>query len=482
LAVLTAVALLARYQIYPSVVRGADAWGYQFYAFRFRQYGIFHDFGTIRTYGYPLFLYVLTYVSGFDGNRLSLVAGTVQFGLFLAATVWLASQVSHISRRLGLAILIGLLLNPLLVSLVTDALTEGLSVFLYVLLVALAFKFDGAKSGRTGILALGAMVAAATLMVRPANLAVVLAWHLAVAATIARHKVRTERGALAAAAVSSLIAAAAFVWGPQVTYNLISHGKASFLPVCELGGFQSAYSIIAWKYDTLVAGDAAGPWNYLNPLFRGHLNASSGWRWYLDHPIAGAATLAAHIFNAFSVTNLFTYIRDLNPPYSVLLRAVYWSLTVIGLLGVWRYARSVTRGGARYVEPTSGLAVTFLALSLLLVTALNSISAVEVRFNVLPIGILSVVTIDRLLAYRSQAVQFSWPTVLVCSVLIVACVAGSYAMDRLGTAGMEGRSFEFDMAQQRCFLVGGSASTNLSEALNDFERFMHNHREATDAH
>jgi hypothetical protein len=83
LAVLLAGAFLARYQFYTSIGIGGDAWTYQFYAFRFREYGPFHDFGTVRTYVYPLFLYVLTYISGYDPNRLALVAGVVQYSLFL---------------------------------------------------------------------------------------------------------------------------------------------------------------------------------------------------------------------------------------------------------------------------------------------------------------------------------------------------------------------------------------------------------------
>lgn len=453
--------------------------GYQFYAFHFREYGVFHDFGTIRTYGYPLFLYVLTYVSGYDGSRLSLIAGVVQFSLFLTATLWLASQVSRINRRLGLAIMIGLLLNSLLISLVTDALTEGLSIFFYVLLVALAFKFDEARRSKARILAIGALVAAVALMVRPANLAVILDWYIAVAIVITRHK--EQRHLLAMAAGLSFIVAATIVWGPQVIYNLALHGKPTFLPVCELGGFQTAYSVIAWKYDTLVIEGAASPWNYVNPLFQGHLSAATGWRWYLEHPASGAITLAAHIFNAFSVTSLFTYIRDLSPTYGILLRAVYWSLIVIGSLGVLRYVQYIARGEARHIEPAKGLAAIFLMLTLILITGLNSISAVEVRFNIVPIGILSVVATEMLFAYGSRAAQFSRSNIVACGTLIAICLTGSFAMDLLGTANMDGRSLDFDMAQQRCFLAGGDATrTNSAEALNDFESFMRKHRGAID--
>jgi hypothetical protein len=91
-------------------------------------------------------------------------------------------------------------------------------------------------------------------------------------------------------------------------------------------------------------GDAAGAWNYLNPLFQGHLNASCGWRWYLGHPAVGATTLMVHIFNVFNVTSLFTYIRDLNPPYGVLPRHAYWEPRTGSTGGA---CANAGRGGAR---------------------------------------------------------------------------------------------------------------------------------------
>lgn len=465
---------IARYQIYPSVTGRADAWAYQFYAFRFREYGILHDFGTVRTYGYPFFLYPLTYISGYDNNRLSLVAGIVQFGLFFLTTLWLVHLTANISRVLSFAVLVGLLLNPLVISLVTDALTEGLSVSLYVILAALAVKFGQSKGGgQLVVLLIGAFVAAIALMVRPANITVVLAWYFSIAAVaIWQGRTLRERTLISGTALFSIIVAGVIVWGPQLIYNFQLYNKATFLPVCQLGDFQAAFSVIAWKYDTTVTGELAGPWNYLNPLFDGHLTAEGGWKWYFENPFAGILTLAAHTFNAFSVTSPFTYIRDLTPAYGLPLRVLYWTLTIVGVGGLVGHVVTLTNSNYRELRSSNILALAFIGFSLLFIVALNSITAVEVRFNVIPIAILSVFAVDRFLAYITGTVVLRRSVAISYVVLIVACLGGSYAMDLLGTAGMEGRTFDFDIVKNQCFLVAGDTGANRMAIINEFEELM----------
>ncbi|WP_457094729.1 hypothetical protein [Microvirga sp. P5_D2] len=474
LSLVVAGLFIARYQYYPSVTGRADAWAYQFYAFRFREYGILHDFGTVRTYGYPLFLYPLTYISGYDNNRLSLVAGIVQFSLFFLTTLWLSRLTANISRRLSFAVLVGLLLNPLVISLVTDALTEGLSVSLYVMLAALVVKFGQSKEGaRLGVLILGAFVTAIALMVRPASIAVVIAWYFAIAAVVIwESRTLRERALVCGTALLSMVVAGGVVWGPQLIYNFQLYNKATFLPVCQLGDFQAAFSVIAWKYDTTVTGELAGPWNYLNPLFNGHLAAEGGWKWYFENPVAGILTLGAHIFNAFSVTSPFTYIRDLNPLYGLPLRVLYWTLTIVGAAGLLRHALTLANPKYRELRTSNILALSFIGFSLFFIVALNSITAVEVRFNVVPIAMLSVFAVERFLAYISGTVVLRRSGAIAYVVLILACLGGSYAMDLLGTAGMEGRTFDFDIVKNQCFLVAGDTGANRVAIINEFEDLM----------
>ena len=470
-----AAAFQAYHYIYPSTVGRADAWAYQFYAFRFREYGLLYDFGTIRTYGYPLFLYPLTFISGFYNDRLSLVAGAVQYGLFLAATLWLVSLLTGLSRRLAVAALIGLLLNPLVISLVTDVLTEGLSIVLFVTLTALALSFSRAETWRRSVIALsaGSFVVAAALVVRPANIVVLIAWYLAVCLTVTLVPSRRwPRSHTIIAIVLSSIAAAAIVLGPQIAYNVSHYHEATFLPVCKLGGFQVASSVILWKYDTTIAGDSAASWNYLNPLFTGHMPAGGGWRWYREHPLAGAATLFAHVFNSFSVTSAFTYIRDLHPFYGLPLRLLYWSLNLAGLAAAARYAIFLLKGDSWLASATTALPIAFLTLTFLGIVALNSVSAVEVRFNVVPIAMLSVLAVALLLAVVRGNVRVEWRPVASFACILFACVAGSYAMDRLGTAGMGGRTSSFHPVADRCLSVAGDTGSNRQEIINEHEDMM----------
>ncbi|UZF94456.1 hypothetical protein [Bosea sp. NBC_00550] len=274
-----AAAFLTHHQIYSSISNTADSSAYQFYAVRFREHGPFYDFGTIRTYGYPLFLYLLTFVSGYDHGALALVSGIAQYAIFLAAVLWLACLVSAFSFRLALAVLAGLLLNPLVISLITDALTEGLSLSLYVFLAALAVRICTAETSTTTVASLisAGFVAAMMLMVRPANVSVVVAWYLSVAIAVMAWKgSRGDWHRHALAVAGAFIAAGVLVWGPQLVYNLSLYGTATIFPVCRLGDLQAAYGVFLWKYDTLVTGDIAGPWYYINPLFQGQLPVGGG--------------------------------------------------------------------------------------------------------------------------------------------------------------------------------------------------------------
>jgi hypothetical protein len=156
-------------------------------AFNFRESGILSDFGSIRTYGYPLFLYLLSFLTGINHDRLAVAAGATQYLLFFASAVWLSRLVAPYGRSFALAVRIGLLLNPF-VALITDALSDGLSFLLMVLLVDLAVCADRTlRNIRQTVffLAAGTATAGYAAMVRPANLVVLVAWCAACALAIA---------------------------------------------------------------------------------------------------------------------------------------------------------------------------------------------------------------------------------------------------------------------------------------------------------
>jgi hypothetical protein len=470
-----ACAFLWRYQIYSSSIANADAWGYQFYAFRFRIHGLFHDFGTIRTYAYPLFLYPLTYISGFDFQKLSLAAGATQYGLFIASSLWLYSLLNKVRPILAQGSLIGLLLNPYLLGLVTDTLTEGLSIPIFVALAALALYLQDAKSDSSKAICIlmGALLAAFGLMVRPGNLPVIAAWYSALllgcllAPQFAHRRVR-----MLLLLGTTFGAAAICVWGPQVAYTIAEFGQAAFLPVCRLGDLQVSYGISLWKYDTIVLENKAASLYYLNPLLSHAAPIDEGWLWYLHHPLNGLATILAHIFNAFSVTTLFTYISDQSTSYGAILRFVYWIVILAGALHAVSTAYTLAKQGRLLAGfPKEAVAVGFVFLSFVGIVILNSITAIELRFNAIPIAILSVLAATYFL-HRARWHESSFLRIGLFLAVASLCTAGSYAMDRLAVRPPLGPQIAFDPLAANCRFVGDFDGTNTDKIFTVFDTEM----------
>jgi hypothetical protein len=338
----------------------ADAFVYQVYAFRAHEIGLFQDLGTLRTYGYPLFLYALTPLTGLDHLHLSLAAGVAQYLLFAGGTMGLWSCVPAHNTRLRTAILLGLLLNPWLIAQVTDALTEGLVLGLLVSAAALTVRAFVRQTvlGYTISVAGAALLMALSVVVRPASVVLCVAWLAAVLLALPllpTAPVKRVQRALASLLVTSV--ACLLVWGPQVLYNQRVSGELAFPLVCRLGDLQLAWGLHLWKYETLqLPLGGVAPWYYPNPWLTNAPALSPALSWYLQHPVAGAATVLAHLFNSFSVNYLFTYVEDLRAWHTWPLRALYWVLTILGAHQAWLWTvqwrhRARERIGARAGAP-----------------------------------------------------------------------------------------------------------------------------------
>ncbi|WP_426957273.1 hypothetical protein [Muricoccus radiodurans] len=385
LSALGAALLLARYGHYPSL---SDSWSYRFFAFRFRLDGVMHDFGTVRTYGYPLFLWALTPFSGFSFSRLAAVAGGVQWALHAAASLLLARGLRPLGPAVVLGTLAGLLLAPLGLALVTDALTEGLTLPLAVALAALAVRLAGPYAAwRTeSVLLAGAGLAAYALMLRPGNLPVTVGWHLGILAAIAlAPHWRAMRARMLAAALAAFVLAGLVVWGPQLAYALREVGTATILPACNLGAFQFGIGVLLWKYDTIVTAAGGTPWFTVNPLFEGTLPVDEALAWYTRYPLQGAATLLAHVVLPLGPRSPFVYIYDLDAPYGLSLRALQ---AAIAVFGAWRLLDHLRRArGTAWRSWTAALVLV--ATSCLGTIAITALSAPETRFLALPMTVLA---------------------------------------------------------------------------------------------
>ena len=423
--IILSTAVLWRLQLYPSIVPGSDASGYVGYAQFFRSSGAVSGLGPIRTYGYPLILWLYSLIAGFASPSIALVAGIAQLAAYGAAVLWLASRVE--SAALARAVVIGLLLNPVLVPLVADVLTEGVSLILAVL--ALACLFNAARAERTAlVLAWAAIGAAATnfaLMVRPANLALVIAWNagLALSLLVSRPEVRRVRVALGYSI--AFVATAVMAWAPQYL------DTGTILPAHPLFHGETMMGVRFMKYATIVngAGEAQG-FLFPNPWCVGPLPHESVWAWYVAHPWHGLATLAAHIFAAFNFDYPFVYVYDADPSYSPVLAGFMWFVAAVGVVNGILICKFQLR---------RDLAVTGMVATLFVVAlGLNSLIMVESRFNMLPIAIVSVFAAHFAVSFRTV------PPLIRAAVLIPAlCVA---VLGAIMSERMQATAFPFPTA------------------------------------
>lgn len=429
----------------------ADAFVYQFYAIRAREWGLFDDLGTLRAYGYPLFLSWLTWISGLDHLRLSIAAGVAQYALYLGGVLVLAHALRS-QGRIGQAVVAGLLLNPWLLAQVTDSLTEAPTLILLVWIAAVTL-LAGRASGpvRYGALTFcAAALVAATVIVRPGSLVIAFAWHLAMVLGLALRRSDYRWWALH---VLGVLASAAIVWGPQAAYNYAVADRLAFPLICKLGDLQLSWGIRLWRYETLVGPQGAAPWYYPNPLFADRVPTGPAALWYAQYVGAGAVTLIAHVFNAFSIHYLFTYVRDLQPWYGSLLKALSWAVALAGAYQLWHATRHSWRRRACWRAATPELPMlAFLGLGFVCSLVLVSVTAVEARFNLLPIAMVSVAA--AYLVVRLLAGETTMPTGARYGfgVLLALALLGAWGMDRLGSPTLPFGGPVFDFREGQCHL------------------------------
>ena len=413
------IALLYRYQTWPSAVPSADALAYIEKGLAFRRIGLLADLGYVRTYGYPLIIHLYSFISGFDPLSVALVAGAVQLTLYGIATLWLASRVSTYSVTLGNAVIVGLLLNPILISLVADVLTEGVSLIIVVLALTLLLNsVQASTTARTLIwAALGAGITNFALMVRPANLFILIAWNLGFFLSLLIQRKCVNRTLILCGYVAAFLCSAAAAWSPQYLYNL-SINSGGILPITPILAIQLRVGVILLKYSSIVLNNEyAEGLLFPNPWCIDPVPAASTWLWYFEHPFRGVATIAGHLFSAFNFEYPFVYVYDLDPIYSLPVAWAMWFVTTIGLLNGGRLAYLSSRTFSREHIPMFAM----IGSLLLLVTGLNAFIAVENRFNMIPVAILSVLAAEFVLSYSHAARAFT------VAVLILALCVSTFA-------------------------------------------------------
>jgi hypothetical protein len=411
-AVVVGHAFLAHEWLYPS---SYDAGLYATIGREIAEHGLFHRYiaSDLRTYGYPLFLSVVH--RGADALRLPfpVVLFEVQLLLYAGACLWLRSALFRFSPHAARIVLCATLCNYYVLIYLPESLTESLSTTLLVL--ASACWIEGYRR-RSNLLPLaaGSLAIGYAMMVRPGNLFMLAAWTAGLIVIGVR-----QRPGIARLVVSTtcLAVAVALPMIPQLVNNATFYGRATPLPVLDLGKMQQVWGIQNIKYATAMPPMPAAAIYYHNPLWLGTtIDEQSPWRWYLAYPGRGALTLAIHAFNLTDQDLLFTYSRDLDPWYRIPLGIVNHAAVALGVVGLFLIARRVRAERDRFGVDAGIVLLVLIASNL----AVYIWTAVEMRFGSVLLLVLVPPAIHAVLHIaRSRNAR----SIVVCAVAVIAYAA-----------------------------------------------------------
>ena len=409
LGVLVAHAFLVHEWLYPS---SYDAGLYAKMGREIADHGLIQPYSAsdYRTYGYPLFLSLVHRLS--DTTRLPFVG--VLFGIqllaFAGACVLFRNALAPLSARAARIAFCAMVANYYVLIYLPESLTESLTIVL--LLAAGACWLRAYCNGATiTMLAAGGVAAGFSVMVRPANLFIVIAWVAGLVVVACRRTPSPARALLNAAIVATAIGLPAL---PQLVNNTLFHGKRTPLVVADLGSMQVVWGIRDIKYATGMPPVPVAALHYVNPMWPGTtIGERAPWRWYVDNAWRGPLTLALHAFNLTDQDLLFTYSRDLDPWYRIPLGIVNHALVALGVAGLWLTVRRVRRGPAPARD-------ALLVLAVLLGANLCAYAwtAVEMRFGSVLLLILAPFACDAAL----RAGRTHWRARLASTVGVAAYV------------------------------------------------------------
>jgi hypothetical protein len=359
--------------LYPSC---CDASVYAQLGHEIAEHGLFHRFtgAHVRTYGYPFLLSLLIRATAALGWPFQVVLFEAQLFLYLAGCLFFRNALMRVAPLAARIAFYGMLADYYVLIYAPESLTESVSLTLLVVAGGCWLKAY-CKGGGNWPLVSGSFVVGFAVMVRPANLFIVVAWVTGAIVIGLRRRIGAVRGLSQGVCV---VAALTLPMLPQLTNNVRNFGKWTPLVVFDLGQWQQSMGIRNIKYATGMAPVRQAEIHYYNPLWAGTtVDERVPWRWYVDNPRRGLLTLAIHTFNLTDQDLLFTYSRDLDPWYRLPLGLVNHGIVALGLLGLVLVARRVVAEGPN--EQLDGLFV------LLVMTGTNVAmlcwTAVEMRFG-----------------------------------------------------------------------------------------------------
>src|SRR5262249_60663949 len=165
---------------------------------------------------------------------------------------------------------------------VGDVLTEGPTLILVVL--ALVALINSAGAQRTAVALLWAVIGAVltnfSLMIRPANVFLILAWNFGLLISLYRPRQGIQQFPVLLGYCAAWLFSAAVTWAPQYFYNA-ALGSPGILPAAPILGIQLKWGILLLKYATIGTRGHSGRLVLPSPLWPPPGRGLPPWPWYL---------------------------------------------------------------------------------------------------------------------------------------------------------------------------------------------------------
>ena len=286
--------------------------------------GLWNLASRIRTYGYPLFISLVTGFSVPAPGTARAVVAAAQVVVYLATCFYIARVTERVfgDRKLFYGTFAVLALNPIALIHATELLSDLLSAALVA--IALFASLEKGQPSRRAFLAF--LAAGFAVAVRPANIVLLPALGLVWLLRARRYAEPLFRSlGLGGLAVACALA-------PQLQSNVRVYDRWTPLLVDPLYASQTHWGIAILKYGTLVVPGRPPQLVYGNPLRPEAILTPLGfWR---HRPLGYVATLALHGFAMVDQDLPFTYITDTKPWYRWPLSLANYAFLFLAAVGL----------------------------------------------------------------------------------------------------------------------------------------------------
>jgi hypothetical protein len=310
-----------------------------------------HVLFEVRTYGYPLFLAFCSLFTNHETLSVHFMVFNCQLLLCLAVCYLGARTLQGVFKapEFGTWLYVCTALNPYVLIYTTELLSELLSAILIYLVFVLSLKSaidridddnpsprsTSPSEGHAALVFFVAFLAGFSVMVRPANIAIVFAlvlfWSIRAAAA--------KQLSLTLLLVMGLGLLTPFI--PQLANNYRNFHRIEPLVIRAIGEAELGLGCRFLKYATVVADNEDPQLFYPNPFApRG---ISTPVDFLRKRPQAYALTLSVHAFALLDQDFPFTYIRDLHPWYRWPLSVLNYVFLAGSIYGIYLAARRFVR-------------------------------------------------------------------------------------------------------------------------------------------